>query len=138
MSQIKIHIYIYTHIKKKKKKEIFFLPNMVHNEARSLLVLSSTMPDEYICICRYICVCSLINKAPQWLLFSLPSFFPSSLFACVQFGRANFFFFIFQMRMEKNERWMCMYIYIYVCVCSLDLNQIARMYKKSNKYLIRH
>jgi hypothetical protein len=118
---------IYIYIRKKKRRKSFFLPDMVHNEARSLLVLSSTMPDEYICMC------SMINKALQWLSHSLflPLLVSLSLprFACVQFGRVNFFL---KMRMGKNERCVC------VCVCSLDLIQIVRMYKKSNKYLIHH
>ena len=37
--------FLYT---KEKKLEKNFLPNTVHNEARSLLVLSSAMPDEYV------------------------------------------------------------------------------------------
>ena len=41
MSQIKRYI-------REEKKKIFFLPNTVHNAARSL---SSTMPDEYMYIC---------------------------------------------------------------------------------------
>ncbi len=42
---------IYIYIRKKNEENLFFLPDMVHNEARSLLVLSSTMPDEYIYVC---------------------------------------------------------------------------------------
>ena len=60
---------IYT---KEKKLEANFLPNTVHNEARSLLVLSSAMSDEYV---QMWMVCSMINTALVWLAFS------SSLFS---------------------------------------------------------
>lgn len=100
----------------------FFLPNMVHNAARSfvVVVLSSAMPDEQRC--EY-------DQSESTTFHSLSS----SLSLSRSFNSDERILLSFSLHIEterkRKERMDD--------ACSLEFNQIVRTSRKSNKYLIQ-